>query len=117
MPLVFRRVWEYEPPGAAITDDRSNGFGVQFNAASIMTKDEIASVLRELLRQQKQIKVDVNAIAPESRFDHLGFDSLSILDFMYDVESRFGVIPEAAELVRMQRVSELIDYLHRNGKA
>ena len=81
-----------------------------------MTRDEIANVLRELLRQQKQIKVDVNAITPETRFDHLGFDSLSILDFMYEVENRFGVIPEVAELVKMQRVSELIDFLHNNAQ-
>jgi acyl carrier protein len=90
--------------------------GVQFHRRlKLMTKDEIASVLRELSREQrKQIKVDVNAITPESRFDHLGFDSLSILDFMYAVEERFGVIPETAEMVKMQRVGELIDYLHSN---
>ena len=82
-----------------------------------MTRDEIASVLRELLRQQKQIKVDVNAITPETRFDHLGFDSLSILDFMYEVENRFGVMPEVAQLVQMQRVSELIDYLHDHAQS
>jgi acyl carrier protein len=117
LPLVFPGDCEYEPLGAAFTGWSRIGFaGFSSLPASIMTKDEIASVLRELLRQQKQIKVEINSITPESRFDHLGFDSLSILDFMYDVENRFGVIPEAAELVRMQRVSELIDYLHRNGK-
>jgi acyl carrier protein len=76
-----------------------------------MTKDEIASALRELLRQQKQIKVDVHAIQPETRFDQLGFDSLSILDFLYEVENRFAVVPEMADLVRMQKVGDLIDYL------
>lgn len=76
-----------------------------------MTKDEIASALRDLLRQQKQIKVDVNAIQPETRFDQLGFDSLSILDFLYEVENRFAVVPEMADLVRMQKVGDLIDYL------
>lgn len=82
-----------------------------------MTKEEIASGLRELLRKQKQLKVDVDAIQLETRFDQIGFDSLSILDFMYDVENRFAVVPEMADLVRMQKVSDLIDYLHPRVQA
>ncbi|MCZ7640713.1 MAG: acyl carrier protein [Verrucomicrobia bacterium] len=82
-----------------------------------MTKDEIASALRDLLRQQKQIKVDVNAIQPETRFDQLGFDSLSILDFLYEVENRFAVVPEMADLVRMQKVGDLIDYLQPRAQS
>ena len=77
-----------------------------------MTKEEIVSSLRELLRKQKQLKVDVEKIQLDTRFDQIGFDSLSILDFMYDVEGRFAVLPEMADLVRMQKVSDLIDYLH-----
>ncbi len=77
-----------------------------------MTKAEIADGLRELLRKQKQLKVDVDKIRMDTRFDQIGFDSLSILDFMYDVENRFAVVPEMADLVRMQKVDDLIDYLH-----
>lgn len=78
-----------------------------------MTKDEIVSELRELLRKQKQLKVDVDTITLETRFDQIGFDSLSILDFLYDVETRFGAFPEMAELVKMQSVNDLIDYLEK----
>jgi acyl carrier protein len=53
----------------------------------------------------------VNAIGVDTRFDQIGFDSLSILDFMYEVETRFGVVPEIAELVTMQKVSDLVDFL------
>jgi len=77
-----------------------------------MTKEEIVSALRDLLRKQKQLKVDVDTIQLDTRFDQIGFDSLSILDFMYDVENRFNVVPEMADLVRMQKVSDLIEYLH-----
>ena len=77
-----------------------------------MTKEEIVSSLRELLRKQKQLKVDVDQIQLDTRFDQIGFDSLSILDFMYDVENRFNVVPEMADLVRMQKVNDLIEYLH-----
>ena len=82
-----------------------------------MTKEEIVSSLRELLRKQKQLKVDVEKIQLDTRFDQIGFDSLSILDFMYDVENRFNVVPEMADLVRMQKVNDLIEYLHARVRA
>jgi len=82
-----------------------------------MTKEDIVSALRELLRKQKQLKVDVDAVQLDTRFDQIGFDSLSILDFMYDVENRFSVVPEMADLVRMQKVSDLIEYLHARVQA
>lgn len=81
-----------------------------------MTRDDTISTLKELLLQQKQIKVDIEAISPESRLDKVGFDSLSILDFMYDVESRFNVQIPVAELVKMERVSDLIEYLAARAK-
>jgi len=76
-----------------------------------MTRDQIVSVLRDLLRQQKQVKIDASSVSLESRLDRIGFDSLSILDFMYDVEDRFKVRMEIADLVRMHYVKDLIEYL------
>ena len=76
-----------------------------------MTRDQLITELRELLRKQKQLKTDIDAITVETRFDQIGFDSLSILDFMYDVENRFGAFPEMEELVKMQTVEDLVGYL------
>ncbi|MCU0770281.1 MAG: acyl carrier protein [Verrucomicrobia bacterium] len=81
-----------------------------------MTKQEIITDLRELLRKQKQLKVDIDTIGLETRFDQIGFDSLSILDFMYEVENRFGAFPEMAELVKMQKVDDLVDYLRAHSR-
>jgi acyl carrier protein len=55
-----------------------------------MTRDEIINDLRELLRKQKQLSADVDTITMDTPFDQIGFDSLSILEFMYDDESRLG---------------------------
>jgi acyl carrier protein len=78
-----------------------------------MKRTEIVAGLRELLTRQQQIKVDVNAIAEDTRLDRIGFDSISILDFIYDVENRFEVQTEIADLVRKERVKDLIDYLEK----
>jgi len=76
-----------------------------------MNRDEIVRGLRDLLTRQEQVKVDVAAITEDTRIDRIGFDSISILDFIYDVEDRFRVQTEIADLVAMDRVRDLIDYL------
>jgi acyl carrier protein len=76
-----------------------------------MTRDEIIEGLRELLKQQKQVRIDPAAIGLESRIDSLGFDSLSILDFIYDVEDRFQVQTQMGDLVQMERVGDLVTYI------
>lgn len=77
------------------------------------TRPEIVARLKDLLRQQKQVKIEVDAISEETRLTQVGFDSISILDFIYDVESHFNVRTEIADLVRMERVRDLIDHLER----
>ena len=78
-----------------------------------MKRPEIIAVLKDLLRTQKQVKVDIDTLGEETQLSQVGFDSISILDFMYDVESRFNVRTEIADLVRMDRVKDLIDHLER----
>jgi acyl carrier protein len=76
-----------------------------------MKRADIVAGLKELLTRQEHIKVDVNAINEDTRLTQVGFDSISILDFMYDVENRFNVQIEISGLARMERVKDLIDYL------
>ena len=78
-----------------------------------MSRDQIISSLKELLRQQKQLKADIDALNENTALAEVGFDSISILDFIYDVEGRFNVRTEIADLVRMERVKDLIDYLEK----
>lgn len=78
-----------------------------------MSRDQIISGLKDLLRQQKQLKADIETLNEETRLSQVGFDSISILDFIYDVESRFNVRTEIADLVRMDRVKDLIDHLEK----
>ena len=80
-----------------------------------MNREQIIAALKALLGTQQKLKVDVNAITEGTRLDQMGFDSISILDFMYEVESRFNTRIEVADLVRMEVVRDLIDHLH--GKA
>ena len=74
-------------------------------------RQQIIAGLKELLEQHKQLKVPFDRLTEDSRLSQIGFDSISILDFLYDIETRFRVQIEMADLIRMDRVQDLIDYL------
>jgi acyl carrier protein len=76
-----------------------------------MKREEIIEALRGILKRQQGLKGDPDAIQEETPLAQIGFDSLSILDFIYDVEAHFKIRTEVAELVRMERVSDLIRYV------
>ena len=77
-----------------------------------MNRIQIIETLKTLLGAQKKIKIDVHAVTETTRIDQMGFDSISILDFMYEVETAFDTRIEVADLVRMELVRDLIDHLH-----
>lgn len=76
-----------------------------------MNRDQIIARLRALLQKQREFKGDVNTIQEQTKIDQMGFDSISILDFMYDIEADFSIQTEVADLVKMVTVRDLVDYL------
>lgn len=76
-----------------------------------MTRDQLIQRLRELLRKQPGFKGDADKIANHTRLDHLEMDSIAMMDFLYDIEADLHVTVEAAELVAMGSVQDLVDHL------
>ena len=81
------------------------------NAA--IAREEIERRLRELLAAQPEIQVDVAALHTGTPIESIGFDSLSILDFMYEMEEHFGVPLTVRELLEMETVGDLVANLER----
>lgn len=77
-----------------------------------MTREDIADRLRTTMRTSSQADVEWDTVTHEKRVADLGFDSLSILDLIYDIQQEFNLDFEAEELVTVQTVGELVDYLH-----
>jgi acyl carrier protein len=80
---------------------------------TLSERNELVDTLKSLLKRQQKIQLDVDAISDNTRIDRIGFDSLSILDFMYDVEDHFKIRAEPADLVQLETVADLVDYLER----
>lgn len=76
-----------------------------------MTREQITAALRELIGQQNS--VTVKGLTEDTRINDVGFDSLSVLDFMYDMENRFNLRLEVNEMVELDRIRDLIDLLEK----
>ena len=77
----------------------------------VTAREEIGSKLKSLLEKQPEIQVDVSKITEATPFEEVGFDSISILDFMYEIEEDFGVSLEVKDLLDMDSVGDLIGHL------
>jgi acyl carrier protein len=76
-----------------------------------MTREEIIEKLRSLMKQTAEAPADWDAVTEETTIESLGFDSLTILDLIYDVQHAFGAEFDAEELVSVKTVGELTTFL------
>ncbi len=76
---------------------------------------EILARLRDVLRDSAVEEHDWDAVAPETPIESLGFDSLTILDVLYDVEEEFGIALDPKQVVKARAVGEIVALLERNG--
>jgi acyl carrier protein len=82
-----------------------------------MTQQEIIDRLREAMQSSSIEEVDWQAVTAETTIGELGFDSLSILDLIYDVQQEFGIEFDAEELVNVNTVGDLADFIAEETKA
>jgi acyl carrier protein len=82
-----------------------------------MTRAEILDQLRNTMKDSSPIPVDWDTLTEDTTIGELGFDSLSILDLIYDVQQSFGIDFEAEELVNINTIGELAEFLEETLKA
>ena len=76
-----------------------------------MTHEEILKRLREVMKSTTREAVDWDSVTEATAVGALGFDSLSILDLMYDIQQAFGIEFDAVELVHLKTVGDLVSFL------
>jgi len=80
-----------------------------------MTRQEIVAKLRESMRKASAAKIQWETVTEETPIASLGFDSLSILDLIYDLQQDFNLEFEPQELAGVRTVAELVDFLAAKG--
>lgn len=78
-----------------------------------MEPAEIIGKLRQSMKRSSASQVVWDNVTEETAIETLGFDSLSILDLVYDLQQDFGVEFEPEELAGMRTVGQLVDFLAR----
>jgi acyl carrier protein len=81
----------------------------------LVARQKIIDELRRIIEEDDATKVDVSNVGEQTRIDKIGFDSLSILEFMYEIEHRFSIDMEVSDLVEMEVVADLVDHLERKA--
>lgn len=78
------------------------------------TRSDIVGRMRELLahtlrQAAKPVEVDFDALSEQTEIAAVGLDSLTILEFLYELESAFGIEIDVAALAEMKRLGDLVD--------
>lgn len=78
-----------------------------------MTHEEIIEKLRKAIKQSSAANMDWDAVTGHNTIESLGFDSLSMLDLVYDIQQEFSLEFEPEELLKIKTVDELVVFLKR----
>ncbi len=73
-----------------------------------MNEIEMLERLRAVLEASSTQPVDWTQLSLETTVESLGFDSLSILDVLYGIEQEFGIELDAADVIDLETVGELV---------
>ena len=59
--------------------------------------------------------VDWGEVSEQTTIESFGFDSLAVLDLLFDLEQEFGVAIEAKEMLGLPTVGDLVTLLGERG--
>lgn len=76
-----------------------------------MTESEVMGMLREVITKSSPQPVDWQTVTAETTIASIGFDSLSMLDLIYDIQQSFGVEFDAEEMAGVRSVGDLVRFL------
>ena len=82
-----------------------------------MTRQEIVEKLRVLMQKSSPKQVDWNSMTEQTDIVALGFDSLSVLDLIYDIQRGFELEFDAEQIMGVKTVGDLVTFLESKVKS
>ena len=76
-----------------------------------MTRDEIFKQLGGVIEESAVEDVDWSTVNEDNTLESFGFDSLAVLDLIFDLESEFDVQIKAEEILEMKTIGDLVTFL------
>lgn len=82
-----------------------------------MKRQQIIDQLKNIVATSSQTPINTDTITGDTTIGELGFDSLSVLDLIYDIQQAFGMDFEIQELVNINSVDELAEFIEEEMKS
>jgi acyl carrier protein len=76
-----------------------------------MNRAEILQRLRNVMDESSAEEVDWSTVDESTSIESFGFDSLSVLDLIFDLEQEYGVQIQPEEMPAMKQVGDLVTFL------
>jgi len=80
-----------------------------------MNQAEILEKLRQTMKKSSPNGTNWETVTLDTTIESLGFDSLSILDLIYDIQQDFGLDFDPTELASVRTVGALVGFLKEKG--
>ena len=81
------------------------------DAENPMSIEQIIDRLRKVMQGAVERPVDWSRVTGATAIADLGFDSLSVLDLVYDIQMEFGIQFDAEAIANVKTVQELAVFL------
>ena len=76
-----------------------------------MERKEIYDRLGKILRESTASEVDWSTVDESTTIESLGFDSLTILDLLFDIDEEFELETNAKDILDIGTVGEMVTFL------
>jgi acyl carrier protein len=75
------------------------------------SREQIRQRLEGVMDQSSAEEVEWSTVTDETTIESFGFDSLSVLDLLFDLEQEFSIAIQAEDMLEIKRVGDLVDFL------
>jgi acyl carrier protein len=75
------------------------------------SREQIRQRLEGVMEQSSAEEVDWSTVTDQTTIESFGFDSLSVLDLLFDLEQEFSIPIQAEDMLNVKSVGDLVDFL------
>lgn len=76
-----------------------------------MSEDEVRDWLIDITYKLGEIVREDEVITDETQFIELGMDSMTMMDIIFETETKFGISVDDNEMTRYNSVGEMVNYI------
>ncbi len=81
-----------------------------------MNREEILARVGEAIEESSTEEIDWSTVTEETTVESFGFDSLAVLDLIFDLKQEFGVQIPVEEMLAMKTTGDLVTYLQEHSE-